>query len=73
MLPLAAGQCSLWFTAYQSIIGGLFGSVGFFINILLLRWIMAKYQAYKENKDTNYGGRNTEQPERANRDRIVGK
>ena len=51
MLPLAVNQCSVWFTVFQSLVGGLLGSLGFIINMLVVGGIYKAYQKYKLTKD----------------------
>ena len=50
MLPVATAQCSLGFSLLQSVIGGTFGSLGFIANLLVLKWLFARYQSYQQSK-----------------------
>lgn len=54
MLPIDAQQCSIGFTIMQSIVGGLFGSIGFIINILAVRGAMQWYYNYKTKKQNDH-------------------
>ena len=47
MIMAAAGTCSLWLTVTQSLLGGLLGSLGFFVNMFIISGAVYLWKKHK--------------------------
>lgn len=50
MDTIIGGQCSIGFTLLQTIVGAVFGSLTFVLNMLVLGFLYRRYQSYIAKK-----------------------